>query len=31
MRMRPAQIAPIVNKVLAEQLARLKRTAEQGD
>ena len=31
MRMRPAQIAPIVNKVLAEKLARLKRTAEQGD
>lgn len=30
MRMDPAQIAPIVDKVLAEQLARLKRLAEQG-
>lgn len=29
--MGPVQIAPIVDKVLAEQLARLKRTAEQGD
>ena len=30
MRMGPAQIAPIVDQVLAEQLVRLKRAAEQG-
>lgn len=29
--MGPVQIAPIVDKVLAGQLARLKLTAEQGD
>lgn len=29
--MGPVQIASIAAKVLVEQLARLKRTAEQGD